>query len=78
MRSGVLMNKIAWIFPGQGAQFAGMGKDICDTFPESRMIFERADEVLGFKLSKLCFEGPVIKLTETINAQPATFTMSIA
>jgi len=43
------MNKTAWIFPGQGAHFVGMGKDIHDTFPESRVVFERAEEVLGFK-----------------------------
>jgi len=72
------MNKTAWVFPGQGAQFAGMGKDIYDSFPESKKVFKKADEVLGFGLSKLCFEGPVSQLTETINAQPATFTMSIA
>ncbi|MFC1861064.1 ACP S-malonyltransferase [Chloroflexota bacterium] len=72
------MNKIAWIFPGQGAQFVRMGKDIFDIFPESRVIFETADEVLGYKLSELCFKGPMKTLTKTINAQPATFTMSIA
>ena len=72
------MSKIAWFFPGQGSQFVGMGKDLYSTLPESKMVFEKVDEIMDFKLSNLCFNGPKKILTETINAQPAVFTMSIA
>ena len=69
---------IAWIFPGQGSQAAGMGQDLYDQFPAARAVFEEADAVLGFALSRLCFEGPAETLTETENAQPALLTMSVA
>src|SRR5690348_15239128 len=62
---------IVLLFPGQGSQKPGMGKDLADTFPEARAVFERADEVLGAPLSRLCFEGPADELTLTHNAQPA-------
>jgi len=68
----------AFIFPGQGAQYVGMGKDLCEAFPESKKIFDVADKVLNFPVSKLCFEGPVEDLTRTVNCQPAIFTVSIA
>ena len=68
----------AWIFPGQGSQAVGMGRDLYDQFPASRAIFEEADEVLGFALSRLCFEGPAEALTATENAQPALLTTSVA
>ena len=72
------MSKTAFLFPGQGSQFAGMGKSLGDTFPEAARVFEQADEALGFAISKLCFEGPddALKLTE--NTQPALLTVSIA
>ena len=52
------MNKTAFLFPGQGSQFAGMGKSLADSFPEAARVFEEADQALGFSISKLCFEGP--------------------
>jgi [acyl-carrier-protein] S-malonyltransferase len=68
----------AWIFPGQGSQAMGMGRDLYDQFPASRAVFEEADEVLGFALSRLCFEGPAEALTATENAQPALLATSVA
>lgn len=72
------MNKIAFLFPGQGAQNIGMGFDLYQNFPQARAIFEEADKALGFGLSKLCFEGPFEELTRTQNCQPAILTASIA
>ena len=69
---------VALIFPGQGAHYVGMGKDIYEAFKESKAVFDRADEILGFPLTKLCFEGPIEELTKTINCQPAILTASIA
>jgi len=74
----VFMNKIAFIFPGQGAQMVGMGRDLYDVFPEAAHIFEQADKILGFPLRKLCFEGPAESLTRTENCQPAIFVASMA
>lgn len=68
----------AWIFPGQGSQAVGMGRDLYDRFAAARAVFDEADAVLGFPLTRLCFEGPVEALTATENAQPALLTMSIA
>lgn len=72
------MGKTAYIFPGQGSQYAGMGLDLYQQSPAARGVFDEADRVLGFPLSKLCFEGPDEELKKTVNAQPALLTMSIA
>lgn len=69
---------IAYLFAGQGSQYVGMGKDLYESFPESKAIFDKADETLGFALTKLAFEGPKEQLTQTTNCQPAILTMSIA
>ena len=70
--------KVAWLFPGQGTQFVGMGKALAAASPAARAVFERADAALGEPLSKLCFEGPEADLTLTANTQPAILTASIA
>lgn len=72
------MNKLAFIFPGQGAQVVGMGKDLYEHYPAAKKVFDTADEVLGKKVTKMCFEGPEDDLKQTINTQPAIVTMSIA
>lgn len=72
------MQKIAYIFPGQGAQYVGMGEDFYQQYPRAREIFDLADELLGFELSKLMFSGPSEELTRTANCQVAIFTASIA
>ena len=70
--------KISYVFPGQGAQWVGMGRDLHDDFDSARGFFEQADEILGFPLSRLCFEGPEDELRQTINSQPAIVTVSLA
>src|SRR5579859_1204847 len=71
-------NTIALIFPGQGSQSVGMGKDLYEKYPLARQTFEEADEALGYKLSQLCFEGPEDQLRLTEITQPAILTASIA
>jgi len=70
--------KVAYLFPGQGAQYVGMGKALHDASPEARRCFESANQVLGFDLARLCFEGPEQELTSTANSQPAILTVSVA
>ena len=72
------MGKVAFIFPGQGAQHPGMGKDFYENFQESRLVFEEANEYLNMDIRKLCFEGPHEDLIRTENTQPAILTTSIA
>lgn len=72
------MKKIAFIFPGQGSQHAGMGRELFADFPVARAVFEEADEALGFAISDLCFNGPEEDLQLTANTQPAILTASIA
>ncbi len=71
-------SKVALVFPGQGSQYVGMGKDLYEMFASARRVFDQADECLGFALSRLCFEGPKDELRETYNSQPAIFATSIA
>ena len=72
------LGPIAFVFPGQGSQHAGMGKDLADNFPAARQVFEEADTALGFALSELCFHGHADQLQLTENTQPAILTVSIA
>lgn len=71
-------DRIGLLFPGQGSQAVGMGRELADRHPEARAAFEEADDALGFSLSRLCWEGPDDELTRTINAQPALLVHSAA
>lgn len=73
-----LTGKVALVFPGQGSQFVGMGKALYEASVSAKRVFDQADETLGFPLSRLCFHGPADELEDTINAQPAILTVSIA
>jgi [acyl-carrier-protein] S-malonyltransferase len=70
--------KVALLFPGQGSQKVGMGADVYEAYPAARTVFDQADEILGFRLSRLCFEGPDAELMDTANAQPAILVTSLA
>lgn len=72
------MGKIAFVFPGQGAQKVGMAKDVYDALPQAAQLFKTADQTLGFSISELAFEGPEEQLKQTANTQPALLTASIA
>jgi [acyl-carrier-protein] S-malonyltransferase len=69
---------LAFVFPGQGSQWVGMGRDLFEAYPESREVFEEADSALGFELSRLCFGGPEADLQLTANTQPAILAASVA
>ena len=72
------MGKIAFLFPGQGAQHVGMGKTIAQNYPKARELYDRAAEILGYDLAKLCFEGPAEELDSTVYSQPALFVTTLA
>jgi [acyl-carrier-protein] S-malonyltransferase len=78
MNGSHLMSNISLLFPGQGAQAVGMGKDLAAAHPECKALFDKAGEVLGYDLAKLCFEGPIEELTKSSVTQPAVFVVSLA
>ncbi len=73
-----MAEKIAYIFPGQGAQAVGMGKDFYDAEPTAKQFFDKANKIVGYDLAKICFEGPEDKLNSTTISQPAIFVTSVA
>ena len=73
-----MIKKTAFLFPGQGAQFVGMGKDLYENYDVAKKIFDTADKILGKSITKLCFEGPEEDLKQTVNTQPSIVTMSIS
>src|SRR3712207_6315422 len=72
------MGKTAWVFPGQGSQFAGMGQSLAELYAIARQTFAEADSAVGFPLYRLCFEGPEEDLKQTENTQPALLTVGVA
>src|SRR5580704_17453274 len=73
-----MSRKVVLLFSGQGAQKIGMGRDLADNFPKARAVLDRADEVLGFPLSQVMFEGPIEELTRTSRCQPALYAHGLA
>ena len=72
------MSKVAFLFPGQGSQYPGMGRELAQNFSCARAVFDETDEALGFAISRICFEGPAEELQLTANTQPAILTVSVA
>jgi [acyl-carrier-protein] S-malonyltransferase len=77
-RRAIGQRNLAYVFPGQGSQFVGMGRSLAEHSPAARKVFQEADDTLGFALSELCFNGPSEVLEDTVNAQPAILTVSVA
>ena len=73
-----MLKKTAFLFPGQGSQYVGMGQDMAAAFPSAKRIFEQVDEICASAISKLCFEGPMDELTLTVNLQPAVSAVNLA
>src|SRR5207249_11372158 len=71
------MGKVAFVFPGQASQYPGMGKELAEKYPAARAVFDEADKVLGFSISKMCFEGTEEELKLTANTQPAILNCSV-
>ena len=69
------MSKTAFLFPGQGAQTVGMGRDLCESLPAAKELFDRAADVLGYDLMDICFNGPEEKLNSTVISQPALLSL---
>lgn len=72
------MSKVAFLFPGQGAQSVGMGRQACEAYESVRILFQRAEELLGYDLKQLCFEGPTEQLNSTVHSQPGLFVCGLA
>src|SRR2546428_12781487 len=75
---GIASGAVAWVFPGQGSQTVGMGKDLAERYPSAARVFEEANEAVGVDLRTLCFDGPQDELDQTANTQPALVAASIA
>src|SRR6266849_5728258 len=77
-RDRVSVSKVAFLFPGQGAQAVGMGRQLCESLPQARTLFEEAADILGYDLAEACANGPAERLNSTDISQPAIFVTSLA